>query len=171
MSHPSSQSEPPAGHWLLLQELSSALKDLHQSLLEEERAAHERAHGPVGGSAQLLDLLLHDPSFAWLRVLSEFMADLDGLLDEQEPPIDAEAAALRLELEQVLSAASSPQFWDRCVPLLQSPRVAMAYAHVRTVLASLPGGPAADVPTELHAKHRWAAARAQRHTPWAAQGG
>jgi hypothetical protein len=124
-----------------LPELAAALKELHLALLDEERREYVLAHGPIAGPTQLLTLAMTDPTFAWLRVLSEFMADLDELLDEDEPPSDLEAAALRQELEQVLSAAGPATFWDRCRPLLQLPPVAIAYARVRAVLGRLPEPP------------------------------
>jgi hypothetical protein len=78
--------QPQANHLReQLQGVAAALRVLHRALLDEQRAEHERAHGPVG-SGQLLHLATSDPSFAWLRVLSEFMADLDALLDEPPPP-------------------------------------------------------------------------------------
>jgi hypothetical protein len=145
--------------------LAEGLRQLHRALLDEQRAEYQQTHGPIAGGVQLLNLVMHDPAFVWLRVLSEFMADLDGLLDEEEPPSAAEAAALRQELEQVFSSAASPIFWDRCLPLLQAPHVAMAYAQVRAALATLPAGPAPAVPGEVRPENRWAVARGARHSP------
>jgi hypothetical protein len=155
MSHPPAVVEH-------LQELAAGLRELHRALLDEQRAEYEQAHGPVGGPPQLFQLVLHDPAFAWLRVLSEFMADLEALLDEKEPPSTLEATAIRQELEQVLSAASSPMFWDRCLPLLQVPPVAMAYGRVRSALARLPATPRPGGAAEARADHRWAATRGKR---------
>jgi hypothetical protein len=143
-----------------LQELAAGLAELHRALLAEQRAEHERAHGAVG-AGQLLHLATSDPAFSWLRVLSEFMADLDALLDEPEPPSELEAGALRWELEEVFSAAWGT-FWDRCVPLLQVPAVSMAYSRVRAALARLPKPPPPGGTEEARANHRWAVARSQR---------
>jgi hypothetical protein len=145
-----------------LEELAAGLRELHRALLAEQRAEYEQLHGPIASGGRLLQLAAHDPSFAWLRVLLEFMADLDALLDEVEPPSDLEAAALRQELEQVFSAADSERFWDRCLPLLQAPSVAMAYARVRTALGKLPAAARSPVPGAGEAQHRWAVARGRR---------
>ena len=162
MSHlgegPSDQSSGRAK----LQELAAGLRELHQELLDGQRDEYQRLHGPIAGGAQLLHLAAHDPSFAWLRVLSALMVDLDALLDEDTDPSDDEAGALRQELEETFSTAKSGQFWDRGSPLLQSPRVAMAYAQVRLAMSALPRLGPADVAAELHAKHRWAVARRMR---------
>jgi hypothetical protein len=162
---PQSPSEigPPHRHRDTLEEVAAALRDLHRALLDEERAGYESRQGPIAGPVQLLQLVTHDPSFAWLRVLSEFMADLDGLLDEADPPSEQEARALGQELEQVLSAAGPAAFWDRCLPLLQVVPVAIAYARLRAALSRLPGKAGPDPAAEIHAGHRWAAARRLRH--------
>jgi hypothetical protein len=145
-----------------LRELATGLRELHRGLLEEQRAEYESGHGPVAGGVQLLHLATHEPSFAWLRVLSALMVDLDALLDEDEPPSTEEQGALRRELEELFSPAAPEGFWDRCLPMVQAPHVTMGYARVRAALARLPLAPPPDVAAELHAKHRWAVARRMR---------
>jgi hypothetical protein len=159
-----SSSQSASGYRWEVQEVAGALTHLHRALLDEQRTEYERAHGPVA-PAQLLNLALHDPSFAWLRVLSEFMTDVDALLEEADPPSELEASALRWELEEVLSAAAERGFWDRCQPLLQVPAVAMAYGRLRSVLTRLPPPPPAGGGEEARANHRWAIARAGRRAP------
>jgi len=133
---------------------------LHHALLDESRAEYERSHGPLSGPGHLLHLVAHDEAFAWLRVLSSLMVDLDTLVDEEPPASDEEAAAIRRELEETFSSAAPGGFWERCSTLLQSPPVVMAYAQVRACLARLPlQRPASDAADRLHAKHRWAVAR------------
>ena len=143
-----------------LHDLVPALRALHHALLEESRIDYERSHGPLSGPGQLLHLVAHDQAFAWLRVLSSLMVDLDTLLDEEPPASEEEAAAIRRELEETFSAAAPGGFWERCSALLQSPPVVMAYAQVRACLARLPPQrPASDAAERLHAQHRWAVTR------------
>jgi hypothetical protein len=148
-----------------LVELAAALRELHRTLLENARQEYERTHGPVPGPGQLFHLVVNDQSFAWLRVLSEVMADLDELLDEQSAASADEQAAIRRELDQIFSPAAPRAFWDRCSPLLQQSDVVIAYAHVRSLLARLPPAPPLDAAAGLHAQHRWAVARRKRGTP------
>lgn len=139
------------------------MRALHQALLDESRADYERSHGPVSGPGHLLHLVAHDQAFAWLRVLSSLMVDLDVLVDEEPPASDEEAAAIRRELEETFSPAAPGGFWDRCSALLQSPPVVMAYAGVRAALARLPSRPpVVETAERLHAQHRWAVARRKR---------
>jgi hypothetical protein len=147
-----------------LTELAAALRELHKILMEEQRDDYERTHPPIGGG-QLLHLVAYDDSFAWLRTLSALTVDLDALLDEPEPASVDEAGALRGELEEIFSPAAGTRFWDRCLPLLQTPRIAVAYARVRLALAALPQPTPADVAADLHAQHRWAVARRMRGGP------
>ena len=143
-----------------LHDLVPALRALHHALLDESRAEYERSHGPLSGPGHLLHLVAHDEAFAWLRVLSSLMVDLDTLVDEEPPASDEEAAAIRRELEETFSSSAPGGFWERCSTLLQSPPVVMAYAQVRACLARLPlQRPASDAADRLHAKHRWAVAR------------
>jgi hypothetical protein len=145
-----------------LQDLASELKLLHKALLQVGRAAFEDEHGPVQGELQLLHLIVHDPAFAWLRPLSELMADLDVLLDLESPPNDEEQAAVRGEVEDLLSPAGG-ESWAAVTTFIQrAPEVAAAYARVRQILSSLPKPTVSEGAAELHARHRWAEMRLHR---------
>ena len=50
----------------LLKDLRSGLLRLHKVLLDWERSGYERIHGRQS-SHDLLQVLLSDPQFAWLR--------------------------------------------------------------------------------------------------------
>jgi hypothetical protein len=65
-----------------LQQLRLALLRLHKALLDSERAAYERANGPITNS-KLLQLLLEDPYFAWLRPYSGLIVVIDEALAGQ----------------------------------------------------------------------------------------
>ena len=60
-----------------LHQLSKALLRLHKALLDGERLAYERRHGPIASNGQYLQLVLGHPDFVWLRDLSRLMAELD----------------------------------------------------------------------------------------------
>ena len=55
-----------------LHQLSKALLRLHKSLLDGERAAYERIHGPIPSNGAFLQLVLGDPAFAWLPASAGF---------------------------------------------------------------------------------------------------
>ena len=68
-----------------LKELRQALLRLHKTLLDWERAAYERVHGRQSSNA-LLDALLKDPQFAWLRPISQLVVRIDEMLEDKIPP-------------------------------------------------------------------------------------
>lgn len=72
-----------------LDRLRGALLALHGTLLDAQRARYEREHGRVESRGELLELVLGDPAFEWLRVLSALIARLDELAaadaDASEP--------------------------------------------------------------------------------------
>jgi len=144
-----------------IEDLAVELRVLHKALLQPARARYEELHGPVPGTLQLLQLLVQDPSFAWLRRLSEVMADLDEMIDTGAPTED-EQGAVRRELEQLLSPAGG-DLWTTITAALQDHAdVATAYARVRQLLLRLPPAPPADEAAALHARHRWAELRRHR---------
>lgn len=111
--------------------LGRALRQAHQSLLEQVRRDWERTHGRVAGPAALLDLLLSEPYFAWLRPLSRIMAEIDDLLEARAAVDSIRIAGLRERLETVLT---SEQYLDL---LQRSPAVVMAHSGLRRALADL----------------------------------
>jgi hypothetical protein len=68
-----------------LKEIRQALLRLHKTLLEWERAAYERQHGRQSSNA-LLEALLKDPQFAWLRSISQLVVRIDEILEAEIPP-------------------------------------------------------------------------------------
>lgn len=75
-----------------LNDLRHALLALHKTLLDRQRLWYEREHGRLEGGGQMLQLLAFDPAFAWLRVLSALIVQIDERLDDKETPLTPEAA-------------------------------------------------------------------------------
>jgi hypothetical protein len=148
-----------------LRHLAAELRVLHQALLQARREEYERDHGPIAGPTQLFQLVVNDPAFAWLRPLSALMADLDEMLEAEEPATDEEAGAVRHELEHLFSPAGA-DLWAGLSRFLQiDTDVATSYAHVRQLLVALPRPAPLDEAAALHARHRWAEIRRHRHQP------
>jgi hypothetical protein len=77
-----------------LKKLRNGLLHLHKSLLDSERAAYERDVARITSTGQYLELVLHDPWFAWLHELSQFIVVIDETLDADEPATAADADRL-----------------------------------------------------------------------------
>jgi hypothetical protein len=122
----------------LLGELTKALRDLHKQLVAVAKSDYQAESGSEISASQLLQLLTRHPQFNWLHQLSEFMVDIDALLDE---PVTADA-----DVQEIFSQAKSliiPQhgnesdFSAHYIALLaQHPAVTMAHANVRRILSA-----------------------------------
>ncbi|HMH17872.1 MAG TPA: hypothetical protein VK572_06955 [Burkholderiales bacterium] len=80
--------------------LRHALLQLHKTLLDAQRIRYERENGRVESRGELLDLVLQDASFEWLRVLSALIARLDELSEADKT--DGEDADAGAELRGVI---------------------------------------------------------------------
>lgn len=68
------------------------LLTLHKALLDSERAKYEKAYGPVRSPGEMLQLVLGNDHFAWLRPYSGLIVRIDEwLADDDASPGDAEA--------------------------------------------------------------------------------
>jgi hypothetical protein len=126
-----------------LRDLSSRLLRLHGVLLDRERRAYEDRHGSVP-SRQLFDLVLYDGQFSWLRSLSAMIANLDALVDSDEPISPENVRSVFREVYVLLKSGESGDFQAKYIVALQdSPDVIMAHAAVSRVLSD--AGPASGI--------------------------
>ncbi|MEO8348114.1 MAG: hypothetical protein ABI610_04325 [Acidobacteriota bacterium] len=138
----------------------AALLDLHRVLLEAVRLEHERDHGRLG-NAEMLRLVAFDPAFAWLRPVSELIVALDEL-QAMADVRDRDAAAVRFEIEDLLSRGEGP-FPDRYLAVLQtSPDLVIAHSALQRAIAALPSARAEDVADLRTVRPGWKAPRRGR---------
>jgi hypothetical protein len=116
--------------------LRTDLLNLHKVLLDDAKAAYEMDRGRVGTTANLLQLVINDPWFAWLHSLSELIVRIDELLRRDAPASEQDAAVLFGEVERLLIASESGDgFQKRYFEALQrQPAVVLAHAEVRRTL-------------------------------------
>jgi len=116
------------------------LMRVHRSLLEAERIRYERMHGRVDGSGALLQLVIHDPWFAWLRPISELIVQIDEWLDEDPPTAGAPDLAeilLAQVRDRMRPNEEGAEFQQRYHRLLQDdPAVAVAHAEARKLFGA-----------------------------------
>jgi len=124
-----------------LRDLSARLLGLHKVLLDRERSAYEQGHGAVP-PGDLFRLVLYDDRFAWLRVLSAMIAEIDELVDADEPIGHENAQTVFGKAHRLLKSGSPGDFQDKYRAALQeSPDVVMAHAGVSRVLPAPPESP------------------------------
>jgi hypothetical protein len=109
---------------------------LHKTLLDFERQAYERDHGRISNSYEYLNLVMQNPWFAWLRHLSELIAQMDELLDAGDSANENTALALIEQSRILLTPAESGNEFQRKYfeSVQQSPEVVLAHAEFAKVL-------------------------------------
>lgn len=100
-------SEPPEeNHLLALAEVRRALFRLHKALVDAERAAMERASGPLT-SGVFLQSLLQDPELAWLRPFSGLIVEIDEARAAEEAPTRREARDFIERVHDLVASADA----------------------------------------------------------------
>ena len=122
-----------------LRDLRTPLLNLHKALLDDARVAYELDRGSVGSSANLLQLVISDPWFAWLHSVSELIVRIDETLAADSPATDSDAQALAEQVERLLTASETGEGFQRRYyeALQRQPAVVLAHAEVRRTLKSM----------------------------------
>ena len=120
-----------------LRALRDRLLVLHKALLDSDRAAYERAYGPVGSSGEWLQLVLGHEHFAWLRPFSGLIVRIDEWLAADDRPAD-EPSGLVKEVDRltVISASTEERALRYRKAIDRSPDAAIAHASVRELIDS-----------------------------------
>ncbi len=119
-----------------LDQLSRALLRLHKTLLDGERVAYERVHGRITSNGEFLHLLLGHAWFAWLRQLSQSMAKLDELAEDQDGSASDAITDLIASMRSLLTPSAAGEGFGRQYydALQRDPDVVLAHASVRELL-------------------------------------
>jgi catechol 2,3-dioxygenase len=122
-----------------LRDLRTRLLNLHKVLLDDARAAYEMDRGRIGSTANLLQLVINDPWFAWLHPLSELVVRIDETIEPDSPATEGDGAALVDQVERLLAPAENGEpFARRYFEALQrQPSVVLAHADVRRALKTM----------------------------------
>jgi hypothetical protein len=120
--------------------LAKALRDLHRILMERARRDYERVNLTVVGPGELLKLLTTADEFAWLRELSELMADIDVVRDADAAERDEAAHSIRPAVDYLFAHpdADTPFVRRYWAYIHEDPNVAIAHAAVRQALNAFP---------------------------------
>ena len=117
----------------LLRELRKVLLHLHKTLIDWQRAEYEMDHGPMGATRLLQDIL-DDEAFAWLRPMSGLIVSIDEAL-EAKPPDSPVVAPLVGRARELASPAVGTPYSTRYHAALQElPDAVLAHRAVSTPL-------------------------------------
>ena len=118
-----------------LKVLRDRLLQLHKTLLDSDRAAYERAYGPVGSSGEWLQLVLGHEHFAWLRPFSGLIVRIDEwLAGDQRPEVELTAVMKEADRLTMISASTEERALRYRKSIDRSADVAVAHASVRDIL-------------------------------------
>ncbi len=122
-----------------LYEVRQTLFTLHKALLDSERTSYELGHGPIGSPAAFLQLLIHDPWFAWLQPITSLLVQIDEALAAKKPPRSKRELELLIEDTRALLSPSRERdgFWKRySASLERDPAVALLHLEIKKQLAT-----------------------------------
>ena len=123
-----------------LTDLRDELLRLHKTLLDSESASYDRDIARIRSRGQLLELVLHDPWFAWLHELSGLVVLIDEALASKEIEVTSTDAERFLGQARALVAPAEGggEFRQHYLDAMQrDPNVVLAHAQAMKVLASL----------------------------------
>lgn len=89
-----------------LAEIREDLLQLHKALLEYQKHIYETASGPMQNPNHFYNLVISDPSFAWLRTLSALVVSIDEMLDSKEAISDEKLASIAKYTNKLLSTTN-----------------------------------------------------------------
>jgi hypothetical protein len=123
----------------LMTDLRQRLLHLHKTLLDWERSAYERVHGRTTGHA-LLQAILTDPQFAWLRPLSELIVRIDEMLESEAPDVPDDMGVIVAQARALVSPGEQDSSYaQRYHTALQDhPDAVFAHRDVAQVLKKIP---------------------------------
>ncbi|MBK5296874.1 MAG: hypothetical protein JJE40_06935 [Vicinamibacteria bacterium] len=118
-----------------LKALRDRLLQLHKTLLDSDRAAYERAYGPVGSRGEWLQLVLGHEHFAWLRPFSGLIVRIDEwLAGDQRPQEELTAVVKETDRLTSISASTEQRALRYRKSIDRSADAAVAHAAVRDAL-------------------------------------
>ena|SRR5215813_4006031 len=117
-----------------LRDLRNRLLHLHKRLLEMERQNFERTSGRVT-AGELLQLVLNNSQFAWLRIISALVVEIDEVLNGEEPVSLDDFEDLLSQARLLFTAPGNEEFKTKYETALQrEPSVVMAHSTVMQLL-------------------------------------
>ena len=117
-----------------LRDLRSRLLYLHKSLLEMERQNFESKSGRVT-PGELLQLVLNNAQFAWLRIITALVVEVDEVLNGEEPATADDLQDLLSQARLLFISPGNQEFEVKYQAAMQrEPSVVLAHAAVMQLL-------------------------------------
>ena len=124
-----------------LGELRTRLLALHKALLDDAKTAYELDRGRIASPGALLQLVIHDPWFAWLHQISELVVRIDEMTTPEAKTTEADARVVLDQVDRLLLPSETGEpFARRYFEAIQrQPAVVLAHGDVRKLLKNANG--------------------------------
>jgi len=117
-----------------LRELRGRLLHLHKTLLDMERQDYEKRFGRVT-TGELLQLVINHTQFAWLRIISALVVEIDEVLNGEEHATLSGSEDLISQARLLFTSPRNEEFRTRYQAALQhEPAAVMAHSTVMQLL-------------------------------------
>jgi hypothetical protein len=119
-----------------LREFRGVLLRLHKALLHSERAVYEQFYGRIPSSGEFFRLVIEHDWFSWLRPMSQFIVEIDDVLNAKEPmtlgQVEALLAKARTMLQPSADGSSPEKRYYRAIQ--RDPDIALMHAEATRLL-------------------------------------
>lgn len=119
-----------------LRDLRSLLLRLHKALLHSERAIYEQFYGRIPSSGEFFRLVIEHEWFSWLRPMSQFIVEIDDVLNGKEPmtlgQVQDLLAKARILLNPSIEGTSPEKRYYRAIQ--RDPEIALMHAEAKKLL-------------------------------------
>lgn len=109
---------------------------LHKALLHSERAVYEQFYGRIPSSGEFFRLVIEHDWFSWLRPMSQFIVEIDDVLNAKEPmtlgQVEALLAKARTMLQPSADGSSPEKRYYRAIQ--RDPDIALMHAEATRLL-------------------------------------
>ena len=121
-----------------LGDLRTRLLNLHKALLDDAEGAYEMDRGRIPSAGALLQLVIHDPWFAWLHQVSELVVRIDEMTRPDTKTSESDARVLVEQVDRLLlPSETGDTFARRYYEAIQrQPAVVLAHGDVKKLLKS-----------------------------------
>lgn len=117
-----------------LGDLRTRLLHLHKTLLDLERQDFEKRFGSVT-TGELLQLVINHAQFAWLRMISALVVEIDEVLNGEEPATLSDFEDLIGQARLLFTGPANEEFKTKYQAALQrEPAVVLAHSGVMQLL-------------------------------------
>ena len=124
-----------------LADLRTRLLALHKALLDDAKSAYEMDRGRIASAGVLLQLVIHDPWFAWLHQISELVVRIDEMTAPDAKATGHDARAVIEQIDRLLIPSETGEpFARRYFEAIQrQPAVVLAHGDVKRQLKQFSG--------------------------------